>query len=224
MGIKSKRKGNRFERRCASLLAEFTGEPFRRIPSSGAFNKFGGVKVAEYVFSGDTICDRAGLQFSIEAKNQKVFSFIALLKDPNKAAFSQWWRQCVEDAVSVKRLPMLMFKPDTQEDFVGITEEGRVLLEIPKYVPHFNLDVYGCRNDCRYCATDSIDTCKWHASPLHGVQLPPPKIFRWKTFVSVANPEKMFGGDDGVLREIKCEENPTDSESGGEGCGEERAE
>jgi hypothetical protein len=215
MGIKSKRKGNRFERRCAALLAEFTGEPFRRIPSSGAFNKFGGVKVAEYVFSGDTICDRAGLQFSIEAKNQKAFSFVALLKDPNKAEFSKWWRQCVEDAVSVKRLPMLMFKPDTQEDFVCITEEGRILLEIPDYIPHFVIDVYGCRRDCRYdCPSGKdIDECDWRADPKHGVQLPPPKIFRWKTFIKVASPEKMFGGNDGVLREVEREKDTTIAES-----------
>lgn len=197
MGIKSKRKGNRYERRCASLLAEFTGESFRRIPSSGAFNKFGGTKVAEHVFSGDTICDREGFCFSVEAKNQKAFSFVALLRDPRKAKFTEWWQQCVDDAVSVNKLPMLMFKPDSQEDFICVTDEGAALLEIPSDVPHFVISIY-----------EQI-----------GAQLPPPKIFRWKTFASIANPTKMFGGEHGLLREVEREENteiPKETKKAGE--------
>jgi len=202
MGIKSKHKGNRYERRCATLLIDFTGESFRRIPSSGAFNKFGGVKVAEHVFSGDLICDKADLKFSIEAKSQKVFSFVALLKDPEKTAFTKWWQQCVEDAISVNRMPMLMFKPDIQEDFVGITEDGMTLLEIPEHAPHFGLNIYG------------------HSTSNSSIQLPTPKIFRWKTFASMANPSKMFGGTDGLLRKIECE---TDTTSAGENGREERS-
>ena len=169
MGAKSKQKGNRYERRCVKLLTEFTGAPFRRIPSSGAFNKFGGAKVAEHVFSGDVICDRADFAFSVESKSQKVFSFVAMLKNPTTSAFTSWWKQCVGDAVSVQRLPILMFKPDSQDDFVALTQEGIEKLCIPNCVPRLSAEIY------------TPDT------------LPTPKIFKWKALAASANPEKMFG-------------------------------
>ena len=166
MGAKSKQKGNRYERRCVQLLAEFTGVSFRRIPSSGAFNKFGGVKVAEHVFSGDVICDKKEFLFSVEAKSQKKFSFVAMLKSPNSCAFTDWWKQCVDDAKQVSKLPMLMFKPDITEDFIALTHDGAFALGVIT-APHFVIDIYH--------------------------DLPAPKIFRWKTFISTANPGKMFG-------------------------------
>jgi hypothetical protein len=169
MGAKSKQKGNRYERRCVKLLAEFTGAKFRRIPSSGAFNKFGGAKVAEHVFSGDVIADKKDFRFSVESKSQKKFSFVAMLKGPETCVFTDWWKQCVDDAKTIDRLPILMFKPDTQEDFVALTDDGIKRLEIPFTTPHFSVEIY------------------------HNTDLPIPKIFRWKTMVSVANPEKIFG-------------------------------
>jgi Holliday junction resolvase len=171
MGAKSKQKGNRYERRCVQLLSEFTGVPFRRIPSSGAFNKFGGAKVAEYVFSGDVISDNKDFIFSVEAKSQKVFSFVAMLKNPKTSAFTEWWKQCVGDAGSVSRLPMLMFKPDSQEDFVALNDAGVNALGIPGSAPHFSIEIY----------SDIIN-------------LSAPKIFKWKTIIESTKPEKMFGG------------------------------
>ena len=166
MGAKSKAKGNRYERRVAKLLTEYTSVNFRRIPSSGAFNKFKGVTVAEHVFSGDIVCDRTDFRFSVEAKSQKVFSFQAILKDPDNCAFTKWWKQCVEDAQAVSKVPMLLFKPDTQEDFIATTGNAIALLKISTIV-HFSLNVYS--------------------------QLPTPKIIRWKTFVEKVNPDRLFG-------------------------------
>ena len=168
MGAKSKQKGNRYERRCAKLLSEFTGVNFRKVPASGGFNKFGGQVVAEHAFSGDVICDKKEFMFSVEAKSQKAFSFVAMLKSPETAKFTEWWKQCVEDAKRVAKLPMLIFKPDSQEDFVAISEMGTIRLDIPSQVPRFSIETY---ND-----------------------LPTPKIFRWKTLEAEINPEKMFGG------------------------------
>lgn len=187
MGAKSKQKGNRYERRCVKLLSEFTSVAFRRIPSSGAFNKFGGTKVAEYAFSGDVICDNKDFLFSVEAKSQKKFSFNAVLKSPDSAVFTEWWKQCVEDAQTVSRLPLLMFKPDVSDDFVAITERGMEVLGIPPHTPHFSLKVYGCDVSCRSCA-EGEDVCNCND------KLPTPKIFKWKTFISIVTPQNMFGG------------------------------
>jgi len=168
MGSKSKQKGNRYERRCAKLLAEFTGVNFRKVPASGGFNKFGGQVVAEHAFSGDVICDKKEFCFSVEAKSQKAFSFVAMLKSPETAKFTEWWQQCVDDATKVSKLPMLIFKPDTTEDFVAVDDIGVAQLGIPSWIPRFSIETY---ND-----------------------LPTPKIFRWKTLVTGIKPERMFGG------------------------------
>jgi hypothetical protein len=170
MGSKSKQKGNRYERRCAKLLSEFTNVNFRKVPASGGFNKFGGQVVAEHAFSGDVICDKKEFIFSVEAKSQKAFSFVAMLKSPETALFTKWWEQCVEDATRVCKLPLLMFKPDNQEDFVALTIGGVVELGVPSTTPHFAAEIY----------------------PM--IKLPTPKIFRWKTLISGIKPDKMFGG------------------------------
>jgi len=169
IGKRSKAKGKRYESRAAKLLTDFTGVNFRKTPGSGGWNKAGGVKVADYVFCGDIICDNKHFVFSVEAKSRKSFSFVAILKNPEIAAFTGWWKQCIEDAVSIHKLPFMMFKPDYQEDFVALTEEGESALGIPNNTPRFTLDVYD--------------------------DVPTPKIFRWKTLISSVNPEFMFQRD-----------------------------
>jgi hypothetical protein len=171
MGAKQKAKGNRYERRVVKLLIEVTGVPFRKVPASGGFNKQGPQKVAEHVFSGDVICDDKNFAFSVEAKNQKAFSFTAILKDPKTAKFTEWWEQCVGDAMAIDKLPMLVFKPNTQDDFVALDDAGTVRLGLID-TPHFRLDVYN--------------------------HLPTPNIFRWQTFAKVVDVEKLF---DGMLRQ-----------------------
>ena len=114
---------------------------------------------------GDIVCDNKDFIFSVEAKSRKSFSFVAILKNPKIAAFTEWWKQCVDDAVSINKLPFMMFKPDKQEDFIVLTSEGEIALGIPN-IPKFTLDVY-----------DGIPT---------------PKIFRWKTLASRVDPGLMF--------------------------------
>jgi len=167
MGAKSKQKGNRYERRCAKLLSEFTGVNFRKVPASGGFNKFGGQVVAEHAFTGDVICDRKEFLFSVEAKSQKAFSFNAMLKNPKTAVFTEWWKQCIEDAKRVSKLPMLMFKPDVSDDFVAFDSGGILRLGITD-IPHFIVEIYG-------------------------YDLPAPKIFQWKAVAAKAAAASMFG-------------------------------
>jgi hypothetical protein len=174
VGRKSKKKGKRYESRVAKLLGDFTKVNFRKVPGSGGFNKAGGVKVADYVFCGDVICDRRDFRFSVEAKSRKTFSFVAILKDPQKAAFTEWWKQCIDDAKSINKLAIMFFKPDTQEDFVALTGKGMKAVGFEG--PHYALNVY----------PDDIPT---------------PNIIRWKTFIGAVEPALLFGEDDGVLRQ-----------------------
>jgi len=141
-GRRSKRRGKTYERRAAKLLTEFTDIGFRSTPSSGGFNKQGGVVIREELFCGDVICDNPNFLFCVEAKNRKSFSFTALLKNSDTAEFSKWWYQCVEDAHKVHMLPIMFFKPDNQADFVALDVCGFQVVNPREELPHFKLSVY----------------------------------------------------------------------------------
>ena len=98
IGRRAKGKGSSYERRVAKFLMELTGVNFRKTPASGGFGKQG-VIVAEHAFTGDIICDRPDFKFSVECKNRaNDFSFAQILSVPDKAPFTIWWHQTVEDA------------------------------------------------------------------------------------------------------------------------------
>lgn len=172
MGAKEKRKGSRYERHVVKLLTEATDESFRRVPASGGFNKHGPQKVAEHAFSGDVVCNNNSFIFSVEAKSQIKFSFTAALKNPDTAAFTLWWKQCVEDARTIGKLPMMFFKPNRLYDFIAIDDAGIIqsgLVSGPEIctVPHFKLNIYD-----------------------NG--LPAPNIFEWHTFIKSIDAGKLF--------------------------------
>lgn len=152
VGKKSKRKGKTYEAHVASLLTQFTNTSFRRVPSSGGFNKTGGVVVATQIFTGDVFCDNPDFKFSVEAKNRKDISLTALLRDPTSAKLTKYWYQCVEDAKNNNRKPIMFFKPNTNYDWVCLTiedsdkfglkpESSAIYLGIHVYSEAINLSV-----------------------------------------------------------------------------------
>lgn len=177
VGRRSKRKGKTYERRCASLLTEFTGVNFRSTPASGGFNKQG-VTIRQELFCGDVICDRKDFLFCVEAKNRLSFSFESILKNPDTSPFTSWWYQCLDDAKSTKMLPILFFKPDNAADFVALTEDGIKQIEAEN-LPHFVI---------KY---NSKLTVKHYDELIKDVELPIPYIYNWKD-ISKLNKEKFF--------------------------------
>lgn len=186
IGKKSKRKGKTYERRCAKLLTEFTGIGFRSTPSSGGFNKFGGVTIREELFCGDLICDDQNFIFCVEAKNREEFSFEAVLKNPNTAAFTKWWYQCLEDAKRVELLPILFFKPDNQADFVAINADGFIACGLPKSMPAMILKVYDKPITFKIRDRETKTNIEVTA------KLPNPIILNWKDVVKYGDPTKFF--------------------------------
>jgi len=182
IGKRSKRRGNTYERRCAKLLTEFTGVGFRRVPTSGAFNKQSATTIREELFYGDCICDRQDFLFCIEVKNQKVFNFQAILKNPNTADFTAWWYQCVRDSHQAKKLPMLFFKPDNQADFIAVEENW---YNLGWYTgPHFKIDCYRKPVTIKLKREDPIT-----------VTLPTPYVINWKELTKNVVPNILFRGD-----------------------------
>ena len=180
IGKKSKGIGKRYERRCSKILTEFTGIAFRSTPSSGGFNKQG-VIIREELFCGDLICDDPSFLFCIEAKNRKSFSITALLKNPETAAFTKWWYQCINDAKTVGLKPLMFFKPNRQDDCIVLTHEDYI-------------EIFGNNSEIPILiATIYNKTCKIIIDKEEILtDLPAPVIIDWKQFTKYCNPKLMF--------------------------------
>lgn len=180
LGIKSKRKGKTYERRCAKILMEFTNTPFRSTPSSGGFNKFSTVQVKKELFCGDIICDDANFRYCVEAKNRANFSFTSILKSPSTSPFTKWWYQCVNDAKNINLDPMMLFKPNKYDDFVVFTVDDWYKHYADSKCPFIELHCYSEPFELLIDG-DLIET-----------KLPECIIADWKQFIKHINYKLMF--------------------------------
>lgn len=182
IGKSSKRKGKSYENKCAKLLTEFTGVNFRKTAGSGGWNKQG-VTVREELFAGDLISDNPGFKFCVEAKNRpNDFEFDMLLRNPS-GNFSDWWYQCVQDAKSVEKLPILFFKPRIRVDLVAVTKEGLEALNYPSTAPRIAVDIFRKPVQVKDYITRGEKVT---------VKLPVAYIVEWKQLISLIKPEGFF--------------------------------
>lgn len=104
-GKKAKRKGSKFERDVCKLLEVWTGYRFRRVPLSGGWQKS--------KLTGDVVCiDSDDFEYSVEAKKQEGWDLSNLFSPVDsrgKTKILHWWEQCLNDAVQLKKLPLLIF-------------------------------------------------------------------------------------------------------------------
>lgn len=191
VGKRSIRKGKTYERRCAKLLTEFTKTNFRKTPGSGGFNKQGGVSVREELFCGDLICDKKDFLFCIEAKNRDEFSFTALLKSPETAAFTKWWYQCVSDAKRADLKPLMFFKPNIRDDFIVMTlSEWQLRFSRDKNIncPFISVMCYGNGKPLTFSVKE-----RWSKETEEiTTTLPQAVMIDWKQFVTHHDPKLMF--------------------------------
>lgn len=167
------------------MLTEYTEVSFRSTPSSGGFNKFGGVAIREELFCGDVISDSKDFKFCIEAKNREEFTFESILKNPNTAPFTIWWHQCCDDAERVNLLPMLFFKPDRQADFIAVRLSD--FKDDLEKIPHFRIAAYDG-------VPLSIKMRDGKQVTILDVELETPCIINWKDFIKAYPAEEMFNG------------------------------
>lgn len=188
IGRRSKRKGKTYERRVGKLLTDFTQINFRSVPGSGGFNKFGGVSIREELFCGDVICDSQDFKFCVEAKNRKTFDFNSVLKNPNTAAFSEWWYQCNQDAKSVSLDPLMFFKPDHAADFIAITYQTFLELQLtsPTLLNHFVLNTYSDP------VTLKIKSAERRVTEKITTQLPIPYVLDWNEVIAKCSKSVFF--------------------------------
>ena len=191
VGKRSKRKGKTYERRCAKILKEFTGVDFRSTPASGGFNKQGGVSIREELFCGDLISDSPNFRYCVEAKNREEFSFTALLKSPETAAFTKWWYQCITDAESVGLEPLMFFKPNNRDDFVVMSRVHWFEYFADVKCPYFEL---ACYNMPLTFTIKEKDEKGKRVSKTVSTKLLTPVVIDWKQFVEHHDPDLMFKG------------------------------
>lgn len=218
---KAKGKGDRGERRIASLLMEFTKKNFRRTPSSGGYNKQGGVQIANHKFCGDVICDDPSFSFCIESKNRPDdFSLAALTTSPNGSPFTEWWYQTLNDARLVNLLPLLYFKLGratnnvVKNDYIAVTWPIAQHIGFPESAPHVKLFIYNGPVEI-YIKEKVKGQAKKVRKPIL-VRLPEPVLISWMKVIEFCDPNKFFElpsmvdtgfevlgrrNEDGVLRE-----------------------
>lgn len=127
--VQGRNKGSKFERDIAKGVSDWTGYEFKRTPMSGGWAKTGDI----------TPKDPIGMvyfPFSIECKNQVGFSASALMDcagyDINKTIQS-WWKQCVDDSMKSKKIPLLVMTTIREPVFVMMWSSMFKYLKMMKY-------------------------------------------------------------------------------------------
>jgi len=104
----SKARGSDYERRVAKALGEWWwGKPFRRTPNSGGWDKQS--TDGEVMAAGDLIAPpEANFPFCVECKHRKDPLNLYMQKTESSDGIFDWWDQCVRDARTAHKLPLLI--------------------------------------------------------------------------------------------------------------------
>ena len=96
------------ERATAKALGDWWGVPFRRTPSSGAWNTQSfNMGHGNTEFHGDVVApEKAEFPFSVECKAYKAVEIYKAMY--GKSNVYEWWTQCRKDARRAKKTPMLV--------------------------------------------------------------------------------------------------------------------
>lgn len=115
--INPRTKGKGFENHCCKLFSTWWGGRFKRVPSSGGWDKT--------VVTGDIFAVRFDGQvdqsfiFSVESKKQEKWQLRHLF-ELEDSPIMKWWQQCCNDCPDDKH-PLLMFTKNYNPIFVMIT-------------------------------------------------------------------------------------------------------
>lgn len=188
------------ERRCKTLLTEWSGVEFRRRRIEGRGDD---VSVVEGV--ADIIPVNNEVIFAIECKKGEKFSIDSLLSTPKTALFTEWWHQANYDAylltskTNVQRYPFLFFKPTPMTDWVAVPSkcfDDNILVpknSIPHgsgcWFPHLKFNSYSKIGKIEH----NISTSKKNPV-MYGLELFDCVICRWKDFADQVDPSTIFLG------------------------------
>lgn len=113
------------ERDIAKKLTELTGYEFYRTVDSGALatnRKNNLPKTVVDVLTGDITTDWIEWPYTIEVKCYKEINLFSILTS-EKPYILDWWEQTKHQAERTGKLPILFFKEDRKQWFVGLNQK-----------------------------------------------------------------------------------------------------
>ena len=147
------------------------------------------------------------IRFSIEAKCGEMASFDALLANPAKTKFGEWWHQtCYDvklltDVFNRRFYPMLFFRPIVNCNWIAISSHAfsdgilkpRVSLDAPLcrtvWFSHFNFDAYSYIGPVSHNVSRTKKKANFKYVEL---TLDPIVFCRWEDFSSNVDPASFF--------------------------------
>jgi Holliday junction resolvase len=115
--IDSRVKGSTFERAIAKKFQEWTGEQFQRAPGSGAW----GTLNNRSDMTGDITCTNPNFKYSIECKKYKDWTLETVISSKANPIW-KWFKQCVEQASSCSKVPLLVFAKNRSDVYCMSTQ------------------------------------------------------------------------------------------------------
>lgn len=135
--VKSKNKGNVFEREIAKLLSQSTGVEFRRVPMSGAYSTT--TKTEMPMFNGDVYTEEKYYQyFVIECKFHKDPILLTDIFKP-KSKLNEWINQSIRE--SGDKDWVLFFKTNHQPTLL-ITNTSEIVKDLNLDIIYFKFGPY----------------------------------------------------------------------------------
>lgn len=142
--VDSRDKGVRAEYTVRDLLRDATGVEWERVPGSGGFGSQHGLKGDIYLPNSTGLMSR----YCIEVKHYKDEHFNSNIIKPTatKSQFEKWLAQTEREAGEMNAKPMIVFKKDRGNWFVGVPLGDTILdyiedIVVPYAIVHVSVDV-----------------------------------------------------------------------------------
>jgi hypothetical protein len=139
----SRRKGHNFELQVAKTLSKWWGEEksFSRTPLSGGWRRLSGMKEVEGYVSGDLVCPK-DFPFVVECKKVESFQWQSLLFSYETSEFKKWYEHCLEEAVAVNKVPIIIFSKNRWKPVCCLEKKFYEKLHI-----NTNVFTFSCREN-----------------------------------------------------------------------------
>ena len=122
--VNSKKKGDTFERKVASILGEWWGYKFSRTPQSG-----GAHWLSDNNAVGDIVSPpQANFPLVIECKHRENWTIENIMLN-NKEPHT-WWQQVINDSNRVQKVPCLIFTRNRANTFVALPYKEEIYEEL----------------------------------------------------------------------------------------------
>lgn len=108
--VNARDKGARAEMVVRDVLRQYSGLNWERTPASGALD-------AKHLMKGDLYCPGKNIRYCVEVKHYAEDQLTSSVLTAKSPVFMSWWEQAEQQAQSVNKEPLLIFKYDRSKLF-----------------------------------------------------------------------------------------------------------